>query len=152
MERQTVKQAAERIGVGESTLRKWNEVPEFAEAYKEARRECVDRAISRLEKGFEFAIAVLQKGAGDVNSPPYARVSAARGLYDSSFKAIELHDVTERVRWIEERLLSEPVGVALRTAARRTYQPLHALTPCRCGRHAICAGRELIMRSSRAPG
>ena len=108
LECQTVKQAAERIGVGESTLRKWTKVPEFAEAYKEARRECVDRAISRLEKGFEFAIAVLQKVAGDVNSPPYARVSAARGLIDSSFKAIELHDVTERVRRIEERLLSGP--------------------------------------------
>lgn len=74
--------------MGESTLRKWTKAPEFAEADQQARRECVDRAISRLEKGFEFARAVLQKVAGDVKSPRYASVSAARGLIDSSSRPL----------------------------------------------------------------
>jgi hypothetical protein len=72
----------------------------------------VDRAIARLEKGFEFAIAVLQKVAGDNNAANYARVAAARGLIDSSFRAIELHDVSERLRRIEERFLADAEGPA----------------------------------------
>ena len=112
LECQTVKQAAERAGIGESTLRKWLRVPEFEQAYRQARRDCVDRAVARLEKGFEFAIAVLQKVAGDTNARSYARVAAARGLIDSSFRAIELYDVTERLRRIEERLLAEAENYA----------------------------------------
>jgi len=115
LECQTIRQAAERVGVGESTLRGWMKRPEFTEAYRDARRACVDGAITRLEKGFEFAVAVLQKVAGDTDAPHYARVSAARGLIDSSFRAIELHDVTERVRRIEEQLIAPPT-VRLRHA------------------------------------
>lgn len=104
LECQTVKQAAERAGVGETTRRGWLKLPDFREAYHEARRECVDRAVARLEKGFELAVAVLQKIAGDAAGPTYARVAAAKALMDSSFKAIELYDVGERVRKIEDRL------------------------------------------------
>ena len=110
LECQTIKQAAAHVGIGESTLRNWMHVPEFEQAYRRARRDCVDRALARLEKGFEFAIAVLQKVAGDGSAANYARVAAARGLIDSSFRAIELHDVGERLRRIEERLLSESVS------------------------------------------
>lgn len=39
----------------------------------EARRERVDRAVSRLENGFEIAVAVLQQVATKQETPPYAR-------------------------------------------------------------------------------
>lgn len=107
LECQTIQQAAAKVGVAEQTLRRWMKDPEFQDAYRRARTDCVDRAVARLEKGFEFAVAVLQKVAGDTSAAPYARVAAAKGLIDSGFKAIEMMDVAERLRRIEDRLLAD---------------------------------------------
>lgn len=104
LECQTFAQAAQKVGIGERTLRTWMKIPEFRDAYQAARRECVDQALARMERNFEFPVAVLQKIAGDGDAPAYARVAAARGLIDAGFKAVELNDVMERVRRIEERL------------------------------------------------
>ena len=52
-------------------------------------------------------MAVLRKIADDNAASAYARVFAARALIESSFRANELHDVTERRRGIEDRLLSQ---------------------------------------------
>ncbi len=104
LECQTVSQAAERVGVSEHTLRNWMKRPEFRDAFAAARREFLDNALSRLEKGFEFAVAILQKIAGDNGAPTYARVSAAKGLIDSSFRAAELQELMHRLTRIEERV------------------------------------------------
>lgn len=110
LDSQTIIQAAQKIGISERTLRTWMKIPEYRQAYQQARRECVDQATSRLQRNFEFPISVLQKIAGDASVTAYARVAAAKVLVDAGFKAIELGDMTERLRKIEERLMQSNTG------------------------------------------
>lgn len=119
LECQTIGQAAARVGVDERTIRNWKKIPEFQAAYAAARRECVDGAVSRLQKGFEFAVAVLQKVAGNESAPYYARVAAAKNLIDSGFKAAELCDVMSRISELEQRVNARDVERAETLASLR---------------------------------
>ena len=50
LEYSTVRKAAQAVGVGEATLFRWLQIPEFQQAYREGKRQVVDHAISRLQK------------------------------------------------------------------------------------------------------
>ena len=101
LSRPTISAAAESVGIGESTLRRWLKDRDFLAAYRAARREAVSQAVGHLQGACSVAVLALTDISQDVNSPASARVSAARTVLDLALKGVELEDLAVRVEELE---------------------------------------------------
>ena len=97
----TILAAAESVGVGESTLRRWLKDGDFLTAYRAARREAVSQAVGHLQGACSVAVVALTDISQDVNCPASARVSAARTVLELALKGVELEDLAVRVGELE---------------------------------------------------
>ena len=97
----TMLAAAAAAGVGEVTLWRWMQIPEFKEQYRLARRETVSQAVGHLQGACSVAVLALTDISQDVNSPASARVSAARTVLELALKGVELEDLAVRVEELE---------------------------------------------------
>ena len=97
----TMAKAAAPAGVGEVTLWRWMQIPEFKEQYRLARREAVSQAVGHLQGACSVAVVALTDVAQDVNCPASARVSAARTVLELALKGVELEDLAVRVEELE---------------------------------------------------
>ena len=97
----TMAKAATAAGVGEVTLWRWLQIPEFKEQYRLARREAVSQAVGHLQRSCSVAVLALTDVAQDVNCPASARVSAARTVLELALKGVELEDLAVRVEELE---------------------------------------------------
>ena len=93
--------AAAAAGVGEVTLWRWLQIPEFKEQYRLARREAVSQAIGHLQGACSVAVVALTDISQDVSCPASARVSAARTVLELALKGVELEDLAVRVEELE---------------------------------------------------
>lgn len=100
----TIRQAAEKIGVAESTLFRWLAEEDFQRVYREAKRRLVDSAITRLQKISGEAVKALQAVMNDSENPPSSRVMAARTVLEMAVKAVEIEDLETRVKAIEKMM------------------------------------------------
>jgi len=96
-----IEEAARSIGVSPATLMRWQKLPEFQTAYREARRAAVGQATARLQQGTSAAATTLLKMLIDPNIPASVRVRAAEAIFNHSAKAIELEDIEARVTALE---------------------------------------------------
>ena len=99
-----VEEAAKAAGIGTNTLLRWLKVPEFNDAYREARRAAFGQSVARLQQASSAAVTVLLKVLADPTTPPSVRVRAADSVLDHSAKAIEIEDIEARVAAIELKL------------------------------------------------
>ena len=97
-----VKEAARVAGVGETTLWRWMQLPEFQARHRGARRQLVETAISQLQSNCTSAVRVLVEVAEDTSAPASSRVSAAKAILEQSISAVELMDMEERIKRLEE--------------------------------------------------
>ncbi len=97
----TISAAAESVGIGEATLRRWLKDRDFLAAYRAARREAVSQAVGHLQGACSVAVLALTDISQDVNSPASARVSAARTVLELALKGVELEDLAVRVEELE---------------------------------------------------
>ena len=102
---QTLTAAAERIGVSEITLRRWLKQDGFLAAYREARREVVEKAVSQLQQASWAASTTLLKLLGSGSDS--VRLRAAQTILDQASRGIELLDFEERLTALEKQ--SEPI-------------------------------------------
>jgi hypothetical protein len=83
----TQQQAAAKAGVAETTACRWLQEPEFAAAYRQARRELVEGAVGRLQaatgQAVDTLLAVAKDGKRDAD-----RVRAAVALLDHAFRGL----------------------------------------------------------------
>src|SRR5262245_36279638 len=88
----TIEAAAASIHVGESTLRRWLNVPAFRAAYRQARRELVETAIGRIQaatgQAVETLVAVAHHGRRDGD-----RVRAAVALLEHACRGLAEADL-----------------------------------------------------------
>lgn len=96
-----IKEAAQKASVGEVTLWRWLQIPEFQSRYRAARRTLVESAMAQLQQDCAVAARTLREVAEDSEAPASARVSAARTILDQSVSAIELLDLQERIERLE---------------------------------------------------
>ena len=101
LSRPTISAAAESVGIGESTLRRWLKDRDFLAAYRAARREAVSQAVGHLQGACSVAVLALTDISQDVNNPASARVSAARTVLELALKGVELEDLAVRVEELE---------------------------------------------------
>jgi hypothetical protein len=101
-----IKKAAEIAEVGEVTLWRWLQSPDFQSRYRAARRQLVETAIAQLQSDCTVAARVLREVAEDRQAPASSRVAAARAIIEQSVSAVQLTDLQERLEEVE-RLLQE---------------------------------------------
>jgi hypothetical protein len=94
-------EAARSVGVSPKTLLRWQKLPEFQAAYREARRAAFRQSIARLQQASSAAVTTLLKVMVEPGTPPSTKVRAADSILDHSAKAIELEDIEARVAELE---------------------------------------------------
>lgn len=103
LSRPTIEAAAKAAGVGARTLHRWLKEPAFRDAYREARAETVRQVTVRLQQAAGSAVDALTAVMSDDSAPQAARVSAARVVLETTYRALELEDLDERLRRLEAR-------------------------------------------------
>jgi len=96
-----IEEAAKSIGIGTQTMLRWLKIPEFEQAYRDARRSAFAQSIARLQQASTAAVTTLLKIMVDPNAPASTRVRAADSVLDHSRQAIEIEDVEVRVAALE---------------------------------------------------
>jgi hypothetical protein len=94
-------EAARVAGIGVATLLRWQKLPEFQAAYRQARREAFGQSIARLQQGTSAAATTLLKTMIDANTPASVKVRAAEAIFNHAAKAIEIEDIEARVSELE---------------------------------------------------
>lgn len=97
----TVGAAAEKVGVGEVTLYRWLKMPEFLMAYREARREVVEKAVAQLQQSSWAASTTLVRLLGSGSDS--VRLRAAQTILDQANKGLEMLDFEERLAALEQQ-------------------------------------------------
>lgn len=113
---QTLPKAAEAAGVNVRTLHRWLRLPEFAAAYRSARRETFAQAIALTQRYAALAVNTLAKVMMDPGSPTSAKVTAAVAVLRFGRDGVELEDLQVRVETLERQRAEEQAD-AERTAA-----------------------------------
>jgi hypothetical protein len=98
----TVEGAVVKAAMNVRTLFRWLNDPSFVAAYREARRQAVQRATGRLQQAASDAVTTLQDVMKDTAAPAPARVTAAKSVLELAVKAIELEDLTARIEALEQ--------------------------------------------------
>jgi hypothetical protein len=93
---------ARAAGIGVRTLLRWLKLPQFQNAYRQARREAFGQAVSRLQQGTSAAATTLLKIMIDPSVPASVRVRAADSVFNHAAKAIEIEDIKARVEALEQ--------------------------------------------------
>ena len=97
----TVGGAAEHAGVSEASLWRWLKMPDFQAAYREARREVMEKAVAQLQNSAWAASTTLVRllGAGSDS----VRLRAATTILDQANKGLEMMDFEERLAALEAK-------------------------------------------------
>jgi hypothetical protein len=98
----TVEDAASKARVSARTLKGWLADPDFAAAYRAARRQLVEGAVGRLQAAAGKAVDTLEQLLDCAHAPTRAR--AALGILERSVQAVELTDVLTRLDAMEQAL------------------------------------------------
>jgi len=100
----TVADAALAAGLARDTLYRYLKNSVFDGELKKAKRIMVDQAVLSLQRSCKDAAAALADICKDKDSPPSARVSAAREILGQTMKALEVESIEERLKALEDRL------------------------------------------------
>ncbi len=99
--RPSIEDAARVAGVGEKTIRRWLQEPEFRAEYRKARRESVGQTTARLQQATGAAGATVLKLMTDPNVPAAVRLRAAECVLDRATKSLEMEDMEDRIAELE---------------------------------------------------
>src|SRR5262245_66568528 len=97
-----IEEVARSVGISTTTLMRWQKLPEFVTAYREARRAAFGQAVARLQQGTSAAATTLLKTMIDPATPASVRVRAAEAIFNHAAKAIEIEDIEARVSELEQ--------------------------------------------------
>jgi len=90
----SIKDAAIKARVGESTIRRWlREDEEFKSSYRTARRQVVEHAVTRLQRACEKAVRTLEQVMDNSGAPASARVTSARTCLEMAIAGVERDDI-----------------------------------------------------------
>ncbi len=108
----SIKAAADACKIGEGTLYRWLQLPDFQTAYRAARRQVVERAVSELQAACGEAVETLKRNLHCEN--PAVEIRAAQIILEQSIKGVELVDLQERLERLEAMLETQEKGKAKR--------------------------------------
>ena len=97
----SVERAAASAKVGTRTIYRWLDEPDFAAAYRRARRKAFGQAIALTQRYAPLAVNTLAKVMMDDSAPHNAKVRAAATMLKFGRDGIELDDLAARVEELE---------------------------------------------------
>ena len=100
----TSKEAAEKAGVTETTLWRWQQDEAFNKAYMEARRLATAQALAQIQNAGSRAVEALLDVMDNAVLTPAARVSAAKAILDYAVKGVELNELKSEFEALRLRL------------------------------------------------
>lgn len=106
LEQPTIREAAAALKMGETTLWRWLQEPEFQRAYRAARRQIVEHSISELQSATSDAVAALKRNL--TCGTAAVEVRAAQIIIEQAAKAVEMIDVLDRVEELERLAGAQP--------------------------------------------
>lgn len=115
----TVKEAAQKSGIGEATAYRWMKDPAFQESYREARWESVSQAVRQSQQLSVEAMNTIRSIMNNESAPAGARLSAARSILEFAVKTVELEDLTARVEKLEH--YAEEIEARKKTDGNRRF-------------------------------
>ena len=95
----TIPEAAAACGVGEATLWRWMQEPEFRDRYRQARRQVLEGAIASLQQAAGEAAATLR--ALLTAESETVRLGACRAILEQATKGADLLDLEARIAALE---------------------------------------------------
>jgi transposase-like protein len=99
-----VEKAAQSVGISAKTLRLWMRIPEFEEAYRQARLENSSQIRARCQQACPLALATLVKVlAADSKASEATKLRAAIAIARFTKHAEKLEDLEARVTRMEEQ-------------------------------------------------
>jgi superfamily I DNA and/or RNA helicase len=102
LESRTMVDAADKAGIGRTTLYRWLRVDKnFRDEFRGVRRETMRHTTARLQEISKSAVEALLKIIVDPKTPSAARVSAIRTALDYAYRAVELEDIEGRLVDVE---------------------------------------------------
>ena len=113
LEHPTNEKAATALGISTVTLWRAMQKPEFAEAFRKARREAFSQSVARLQHASNAAVGTLLRVMTDREAPAASRVRAADVVLQTALRGIEMEDIEARVSELER------VADATKSAGRR---------------------------------
>ncbi len=97
----TAEAAAAKAGISPATLRRWQAMPAFQEAYRLARQAVLDRTVDRLVHASAAAVATLERLLFCDDNPTRARAAVA--VLTHATRGVEMLDFEARIRALEAR-------------------------------------------------
>ncbi len=98
----SIAKAAKSCKVGERTLHRWLDDPDFSKAYRKARWQAFSQAIALTQRYAPLAVSTLATLMADKDTPAHARVTAATAILKFGREGIELDDLAARVEQLEQ--------------------------------------------------
>src|SRR5262245_49964775 len=98
----SIKAAAEAVGVGDRSLRRWLRHPAFLSQYRQARAAVVEHAVAQLQGATAQAVQTLQRNL-DCGTAA-VEVRAAEALVKLSLKGFETWSLIEELDNVKRRL------------------------------------------------
>jgi hypothetical protein len=99
----TLVAAAQQAGVNQATVWRWLKEPPYEAAYREARRQVVQQAITQMQQASGEAVATLCRVMRDADAPASAKVGAARTVLEIAVKAATFEDLEARIMALEQQ-------------------------------------------------
>jgi len=99
--RPSIEDAARVAGVGEKTIRRWMQEPQFNARYLQARSASVRQSIARIQQATGAAGATILRLMTDPNVPAAVRLGAAECVFGLAVKGIEQEDIEARLAALE---------------------------------------------------
>jgi hypothetical protein len=102
LEHPTLDKAAAALGVSDVTLWRTLKKPEFADAFRKARREAFSQSIARLQHASNAAVGTLLRVMTDREAPAASRVRAADVVLQTALRGMEIEDIDARLSLLEQ--------------------------------------------------
>ena len=100
--RPTLKEAALAAGCSDTTLWRYMDKPAFQRRLRRARRHALDHAALRVQRGAGDAVAVIFEIMAKPDASDSSRLSAARFLFENSFRVGEIEELKKQVGELED--------------------------------------------------
>ena len=103
-------EAAKSVGISPRTLLRWQKLPEFDQALREARMAAFRQSMARLQQASVPAVTTLLKIMVDAASPSTVKARCAYYILDQTRKGIETEEIERRVAELERAAETSNVG------------------------------------------
>jgi phage terminase small subunit len=103
----TIREAASKVKVAESTAWRWLALPGVKAALCEAQDAALAQSARAVAALLTNALDTLSDVMGDSGAPVGARVSAARTILENAVRLVDVVSLAERVAELEQRVGGE---------------------------------------------